>query len=478
MKYKYFTLLILAAFLFTSTFSQPTITKQKDIGGKNDDRFTCMDVTKDGGLVAGGYSISRASGQKTDTGKGRYDYWVVKLDSLQNIQWDKTIGGEGDDILKSIQQTTDGGYILGGYSDSKISGDKTQKNNGYTDYWVVKLDSLGNVQWDKTIGGKAYDYLISLQQTNDGGYILGGRSQSGISGDKTDSNRGFDDYWVVKLDATGSIEWDKTIGGSDGDILRSVQQTSDGGYIIGGYSRSHRSGDKTQASRGGTDYWIVKLNSDGKIKWDKTIGGSKDDVFSAIQQTPDGGYILAGYSESDISGNKTEISRGRKDYWILKVNSNGDVLWDKTIGSNKDDQLYSIQQTKDGGFILGGYSRSNISGDKTENNEGKEDYWIVKLNKKRVIEWDKTIAASNKIISLNTIAANKNFSAYPNPAKDILYVQSKTKTIYSLTDQSGKTILTKTINGNGEINVADFTPGIYYLKNNETGISQKIVVTR
>ena len=152
----------------------------------------------------------------------------------QEIEWQNTIGGNYTDQLYSIQQTTDGGYILGGWSESYISGDKTENSFGGSDYWVVKLDSIGNIQWQNTIGGNSGDGLYSVQQTTDGGYILGGVSTSNISGDKTENSQGYIDYWVVKLDASGNIQWQNTIGGNSDDYLTSIQQTTDGGYILGG----------------------------------------------------------------------------------------------------------------------------------------------------------------------------------------------------------------------------------------------------
>jgi len=184
---------------------------------------------------------------------------VVKLDASGNIQWQNTIGGNIDDLLYSVQQTSDGGYILGGASGSGFSGDKTESSQGYFDYWVVKLYTTGNIQWQNTIGGGSLDHLNSIQQTSDGGYILGGVSISDISGDKTENSQGANDYWVVKLDASGNIQWQNIIGGNSGDYLTSIQQTTDGKYILGGYSESNISGDKTESSQGNFDYWVVKL---------------------------------------------------------------------------------------------------------------------------------------------------------------------------------------------------------------------------
>ncbi len=211
-------------------------------------------------------------------------------------QWDKTYGGNDDDEPYSLKQTTDGGYILGGYSSSNISGNKTENSKGAYDYWIVKMDGSGNKQWDKTYGGSDEDYLVSLQQTTDGGYILGGYSLSNSSGDKTANSKGNYDYWIVKVDGNGNKQWDKTFGGNDADYLVSLQQTSDGGYILAGYSLSNSSGDKTENDKGNYDYWVVKVDGSGNKQWDKTFGGSGDDALRSLQQTTDGGYIAGGFS--------------------------------------------------------------------------------------------------------------------------------------------------------------------------------------
>jgi hypothetical protein len=255
------------------------------------------------------------------------------------IEWQNTIGGGDYDYLYSIAQTSDGGYILGGSSESGSSGDKTEANLGVYDYWVVKLNSSGGIEWQNTIGGNGDDNLFSIAQTSDGGYILGGVSWSGISGDKTEANLGAGytyDYWVVKLNNSGSIEWQNTIGGNLDDYLYSIAQTSDGGYILGGTSYSGLAGDKTEPRIGGEyaapDYWVVKLNSSGSIEWQNTIGGNGSDALRSIAQTSEGGYILGGYSDSGISGDKTEAKLGSTDYWVVKLNSSGSIEWQNTIG--------------------------------------------------------------------------------------------------------------------------------------------------
>jgi len=386
--------LALLFILLTATVQAQEIEWQNTIGGNYTDQLYSIQQTTDGGYILGGWSESYISGDKTENSFGGSDYWVVKLDSIGNIQWQNTIGGNSGDGLYSVQQTTDGGYILGGVSTSNISGDKTENSQGYIDYWVVKLDASGNIQWQNTIGGNSDDYLTSIQQTTDGGYILGGWSNSNISGDKTENSQGYFDYWVFKLDPSGNIQWQNTIGGSINDQLYSIQQTIDGGYILGGWSNSNISGDKTENSQG-TDYWVVKLDASGNIQWQNTIGGSFLDYLNCMQQTSDGGFILAGSSQSGISGDKTEDSQGGSDYWVVKLDAFGNIQWQNSIGGNSDDYLTSIQQTIDGGYILGGYSNSGISGDKTENYQGDYDYWVVKLDATGNIQWQNTIGGNS-----------------------------------------------------------------------------------
>ncbi len=395
MKAKLIVLLFLLFFRSVNLFAQE-IEWQNTIGGDVVDMLYCISPTNDGGIILGGSSNSSASGDKTENSIGLFDYWIVKLDATGNILWQNTIGGTDYEYLIDISQTLDGGYILGGTSASDISGDKTENSKGDDDYWVVKLDASGNIQWDKTIGGNGKDYLNSISQLSDGGYIVGGTSVSDISGDKTENSMGGNDFWVMKLDSSGSIEWQNTIGGDDDDMETLIQQTFDGGYVMGGWSRSNNSGDKTENSQGVYDYWVIKVDSSGNIQWQNTIGGNTYDLLTSITQVSDGGYMIGGHSSSVLSGDKTENSQGFYDYWVIKLDSVGDIQWQNSIGGSDLDQLASISTTSDGGFIIGGYSDSNVSGDKTENSMGSYDYWIIKLDSLGVIQWQNTIGGNNE----------------------------------------------------------------------------------
>lgn len=394
-----FIAITITAFFTTRVFSQaPAIAWQNSIGGDNSDYLQSIQQTNDGGFILGGFSYSGLSGDKTEILQGSSDYWVVKLNSTGTIEWQNTIGGSSYDDLYSIQQTSDDGYILAGRSYSGISGDKTEASTGGWDYWVVKLNTNGDIEWQNAIGGSGDDNLWYAEETTDGGYILGGYSDSGISGDKTEASIGLADYWVVKLNNSGNIEWQNTIGGSNTDYLVAIHQVADAGYILGGYSISTISGDKTEATIGVYDFWVIKLNATGGILWQNTIGGNSTEYLRSIQQTSDGGYVLGGPSYSGVGGDKTEANFDGgefKDYWIVKLNSNGNVQWQNAIGAIGDDAVGGIQQTIDGGYIVGGYSSSGISGDKTEVSLGNYDYWIVKLNPTGSIQWQNTIGGNS-----------------------------------------------------------------------------------
>ncbi|MDY0369025.1 MAG: T9SS type A sorting domain-containing protein, partial [Bacteroidales bacterium] len=285
------------------------------------------------------------------------------------IEWQKSLGGSYFDEARSIQQTSDGGYIVAGNSysnDGDVSG-----NHGEWDYWIVKLNDTGNIQWQKCLGGSEFDIAYAIQQTSDGGYIVAGMTESN-DGDVS-GNHGYDDYWVVKLDDTGNIQWQKSLGGSSIEKAQSIQQTLDGGYITAGYSYSNN-GDAS-GNHGASDYWVVKLDDTGNIQWQKSLGGSESEWAYSIQQTTDGGYIVAGWSYSN-NGDVSE-NHGDDDYWVLKLDNTGNIQWQKSLGGSSVEWAHSTQQTSDGGYIVAGWSKSN-DGD-ASGNHGETDVWVVKL---------------------------------------------------------------------------------------------------
>jgi len=228
-------------------------------------------------------------------------------------------------------------------------------NNFYTAIFTntIPLETQVVPQWQWSFGGSLNDDCRIVKQTTDGGYILGGYSYSGITGNKTTSNFGDQDYWVVKIDGSGNKVWENSFGGGGGDLLFTLEQTSDGGYILGGTSVSSVSGNKTSASYGGLDYWVVKIDGNGNKVWENSFGGSGYEAVYSLQQTSDGGYILGGYSASGVSGNKTSASYGDDDYWVVKIDGSGNKMWENSFGGSGYEEVYSLQQTSDGGYILG-----------------------------------------------------------------------------------------------------------------------------
>ncbi len=405
--------------LVTYTFAQaPEIEWENTIGGNGYEYLGTIEPTPDGGYIMSGFSESKITGDKTETCKGSSDYWVVKVNSIGVIQWQNTIQGNNYETLGAIKPTNDGGFILSGYSTSGLDYDKTENNWDAYDLWILKLDSLGAIQWQNTIGGTNQDYLYApVIQTTDGGYILCSTSYSDIGGDKNDHNRDAPgglistDYWVVKLNSLGIIQWQKTIGSNGVDDAYCIKQTMDGGYIIGGTSSAAASWEKSENGFGSNDFWIVKINAYGDIEWDKTIGGDQGDNIRDIIQTADGNYIACGSSNSTASGLKTEGTVGGEnftDIWLLKLNSTGDLIWQQTIGGNYADGGQSLQQTADGGLIIGAYSQSTATGDKTEPNWDvahpfTNDFWLIKTDEFGFIEWQKTIGGNNSDL-LETVA--------------------------------------------------------------------------
>ena len=314
-------------------------------------------------------------------------------------QWDKRFGGVQNDNLTFFQQIEDGGYILGGSSTSGVNGDKSQPNWDNTlssyDYWIVKIDAMGNKQWDKRYGGFDDDEGTIVGRYN-GFFFLGGSSGSGIGGDKSQPSRGGYDYWTIKVDSIGNKLWDKRFGGSLEENLYALQVTRDGGAIFGGASSSGISGDRTQSNWDTTnhtdDFWVVKVDASGNKEWDKRFGGNNEDGLTALQQTSDGGYILGGTIGSDSSGDISTRSFGGFDYWVIKIDSAGNKQWDKRFGGNNDDNLSAISKTSDGGYILSGLSYSGVSGNKANPTIG---YWIVKIDTSGNKQWDQGFWGGN-----------------------------------------------------------------------------------
>ena len=297
-----------------------------------------------------------------------------------NLEWQKALGGSADELANATQQTSDGGFILAGFTISNNNGDVSGMMGG-GDFWVVKLNSNGEVEWQKALGGSSTEVAEYIQQTFDGGFIVVGRTISD-DGDVTDLN-GKLDYWVVKLDSIGTIEWQRTLGGSGNDYGECIKQTPDGGYIVVGNTSSN-DGDLT-GNPAVYGAWIVKLNSIGVIEWQRVYGYGLSQAYD-VKVTNDSGYVITGETYS----NEGELSEyhGSGDYWVLKLNKNGEVERKKALGGEGIDQARSIIQTDDGGYAVTGISGSYNTG-QVSGSQGFFDFWIVKLNLTGDIEWQK-----------------------------------------------------------------------------------------
>ena len=377
-------IVLLCMFTWCNIAAQaPGITWQKCLGGSNYDNAYSIQQTPDSGFIVAGYTSS-IDGDVTGFHGGAADYWVVKLNAIGNIDWQKSYGGSGWEEAFSISETSDNGFIVAGHTGS-IDGDITL-NHGFTDCWVVKINAVGAIEWQKSYGGSSTEYANEIQQTSDGGYIFAGFTYSNDGEVSDNHGTGTTDWWVVKLDSEGSLLWQRCFGTFEDDVANAVKQTADGGYIVAG---DRQNGDDW-------DYYIVKLSSEGETEWEKIFGGTQTDAAQAILETADGSFVVsAGFTYSNDGDVTGHHGVGYSDYWLMKLDSMGNLLWQKCYGGTRDDGAFSICQTIDKGFILAGGSVSN-DGDVTGHHGGISyaDFWIVKLDTIGSIQWQKSLGGN------------------------------------------------------------------------------------
>jgi len=300
-------------------------------GGINHDHAWSVQQTTDGGYIVGGDTESY--------GAGSYDFWLIKTDAGGTMEWNKSYDGVGnDDVCYSVVQTADGGYILTGWTEFDY----------HFDIWLIKTDAGGTMEWNKVFGGTGWDLGASVQQTMDGGYII-----AGVTTPVGAANYVYDG-WVIKTDAMGNEQWNTSFGDIDYiDLFESVQQTTDGGYILGGYTKSYGAGDH--------DFWLVKIDASGTEQWNTTYGGQYVDRCRAVDQTTDGGYMLAGDTYS--------YGAGSYDFWLIKTDDSGTEEWNATYGTTGPETAWDGRQTTDGGYILTGWTQFDYH----------FDIWLVKV---------------------------------------------------------------------------------------------------
>ena len=404
-------------FFITSLFincskdtNTPTVQKSaveidyvKTLGGSKNESAQAVTKTTDGGYAILGYTQSR-DGDVTNKSNESYDYWLLKYDTENQLQWQKTYGGSDADRGVDLVQTSDGGYALIGKSKSNDL--DVSANAGFDDFWITKLTETGAISWEKTYGFAGSDTPNSIIQTSDNGFLLSGVldvSASNGQGDRhsaVNQRHAGGDYWVIKLNASGERQWSNYYGGSFTDTAYDAIQTDDGGYIIVGSSDS----DDIDISNtnGGYDFWVIKISNTGSLLWGNSFGGSEIDEARAISQTYDGNYIIVGDTRSD----DLDVSQtnGAADLWVIKITPEGTLLWEKTIGGTSFDVGRSISKTQDNGFLIAGSSRStdgNLSV-----NVGQNDAWVLKIDGGGNLEWQKSIGGSetdffNDVVELN-----------------------------------------------------------------------------
>ena len=360
-------------FLVSKFSFDNTLEWQKTFGGSDDDRAADIVQTLDGGFAVLGYS--KSSDINVSENAGAQDFWLLKISSLGSLLWEKTFGFSGTDFGTALLATKDGGFLITGVLDVSSSGGQgnaksTAVNHSGGDYWVIKTDLTGNLEWSRFFGGSFTEIPLGIVETDDHNFIIAGSSDSDDF--NISNNLGTYDFWIIKIAPTGSLIWEKSFGGSEIDEARAITTSSDGNFMVVGDTRS--SDIDVSENKGAADVWIVKFSTEGSLIWEKTIGGTSFDTARAIYKTQDNGFLISGSSRSldnDFENN------GQNDALILKIDSNGSLLWQKTIGGSQIDFLYGITELNNKAIIAVGESSSSDK-DITEN-KGFTDALIIQM---------------------------------------------------------------------------------------------------
>jgi hypothetical protein len=288
---------------------------ERTVGGAGDDWGNSLQQTRDGGYVVTGYTAA--------LGVSEFDVWFFKVDANGHALWQKTYRYAGGAVGKYVKQTQDGGYV--------VAAERAQPGGWPYDLWLIRTDSDGDTLWTRTYGGGSDEGAFWVDQTEDGGYAIAGYTSSFGAGEG--------DFWLVKADANGDTAWTKTFGGPRNDVCLSAGRTQDGGYILTGYTCSY--------GVGLCSIWLIKTDADGRESWNKALGGEDYNYGEAVQQTADGGYVVGSTSE---------------DVWLITMAAEGDTVWSRHYAWAGGERCGDVQQTKDGGYIIAGRTSSRGAG--------------------------------------------------------------------------------------------------------------------
>lgn len=371
----------------------------KRYGGLETDPFDAIVQVDNGYLLGGGSYSEFAGGDKTQNNWGTgSNFWVVRIDSNGVKLWDKRYGNsDGISSVYTIEKCSDGCYLLAGSVGATADGDKTQQGWGGGDFWLIKIDSNGNKVWDKRFGGFNNDYITSCVELNNKDILIAGMISSGIGGDVSTPSHGngaTDDLWVLKLDSIGNIIWEKRFGGDAQETSPGIIALNDSSYILSGGSYSNISGERTAPRKGSADIWVLKLDGNGNKIWDKSFGNSLGSKYEDIKKMNDGSIVINGLVSLGNEGDISDIVIGETDFWVLQLDKDGNKVKDFVIGGMDIEDNGHIDVTNDG-FLVSGISKSNISGDKSESNNGNTYTWVVKVDSFGNKIWDRTIFSNN-----------------------------------------------------------------------------------
>ncbi len=369
------------------------ISGQSLFGGSGEDTAREVISTLDGGFAVLGFSNSvdgDLQGKKFPVN----DYWLLKLDPDGKREWSRTIGGSGDDRGQSLVQTRDGGFALVGYAMS-ADGDGSA-NQGFHDNWVVRLDSRGEILWERSFGYSGHDHAYDILETEDGGLLFVGFLDVTASGgegnfgkDYAMTAHGVGEFWVTRLDSAGDLVWRRYYGGSNNDRAYAVTTAPDGGFLVVGATES--TDFDIGASRGSYDYWVLRLDGDGELLWERSFGGSGIDRAFDVCRSTDGNYLIAGNTLS--TDGQVSSLHGGSDIWVIKIDDRGELLWENTYGGSEFEGVESIGPDRSGGYLITGNSRSTDGDLKT--NEGENDLWMFRIDGSGRLLWQESAGGSD-----------------------------------------------------------------------------------